>query len=248
MPSDRVIGLLLLVLGAAVTGLSCWGWRRLLARRAARVPVTVDASGALVPSIRFDDGGRPTALNPGDELEVVLRRAGTARLYRPGATGSALGFAVTGAVLLLTGAAVLALGFSEPVVRQQKQAVGLAVAVTGLCCFGALGAALVACLVRELPGSAVVDGVVTDVRTVPGRKTTHQPLVRYRAGDEDRRVWATPRWRRPSAGDRVRVRVAATSPREVVRTTPLALAGLVIILAFGALGVTALVTLWSRLG
>lgn len=252
MPSDRVTGLVLLVLGTAIAGVSCWAWRRLLARRAARVPVTVDTSGELVPvsgpAIRFDDGGRPTALNTGDALEVVPRPDGTARLHRPGGVGGAIGFAVTGAVLLLTGAAMLAFGVSEEVIEREGRAAGLVVAVTGLCCFGALGVALVLRLVRELPGSAVVEGTVIEVRAVPGRKTTYQPLVRYPTGGGDRQVWATPRWRRPSAGERARVRVAAAPPREVIRTTPLALSGLAIILALGALGVAALVTLWSRLG
>ncbi|QWF85538.1 hypothetical protein [Amycolatopsis sp. CA-230715] len=231
MSPDHLAGLVLLVLGATVTG----------------TDLLAPVSG---PWLRFD-AGEKLALNAGDVFDVVPTPDGTARRYEPSAVGDAIRCAATGIVLAATGAVVLVRGLSEGAVdpRHHTRGPAIGVVVTALCCLVPIAVGAVIRFVRDLVGSTATRGIAVEVVAIPfGQSPRYRPLVRYRHGEHERLVWATRRMARIELGDPVSVQVTARPPYTAVPDTAGAVVLRLVLVAGGLTGLISLGWVWTHLG
>lgn len=257
--ADSVAGVTLLVLGLlidALTGLAVARYRAL--RNSSMIATVVPAADAvnqhdvaLAPDLPTTPTSMPrhqlrpaptippAAINLGDRVRVYPDRQvpSQAKLYHAPAPEWIGGFLVVAALAAAAGIAVLVRGAPGRGFESAGSAVVACLGLVGLSCVGVLGIGLAGRLLRGLRGSRRVSGRVVDSEIVVStKKALYQPLVEYAGGGASRRVWGTPRWRKPGIGEQVRVRIAGRSPHEAVRTTPLALFGLLMLLSSGLVG------------
>lgn len=255
-----VAGVVFLVLGLLIAVPSAWWCRRQLRFRGqARRVVVVPAAGATAASrdfalrpveepergagatsaatlqLRLAPALPPVAVNPGDEILVRpdQRTPSQAWLYRPEQTAMAVGYALYGLFCVVTGGALL----TRPSTSSGGDSVITAAVTVGLGALGVLGVVLAALTARDLAGSKRVSGRVLDVHLVStARKATYQPLVEYQVDGSVRRVWGTPRWFKPKVDYPASVRISGRPPHEAVRSTPLVVSGMLLLLLTGAVG------------
>lgn len=180
------------------------------------------------------------SLEQGDEVQVRIEE-GRGQVYDATGWHYAIASAIYGGLLLLIGVICLPVDL-----RGSFDTAGdAATYVVTSMVFGSIGiAAAVAFvkLVTDLRGSRIVDGTVVDSTIEPAAYigSLNRAKVRYDLDGVSRTVWATPKVRARKAGSSCRVRITGAAPHDVVRTTPIAIAGLVLVTAFGLTGVVLL--------
>lgn len=209
----------------------------------ARVRVAPDGAMSVLPTARPATPAplvRPATrarvvLHDGDLLEVYPRNGEMVPFSRL-LQVLVHGYLVLAVLLAAAGIRLLTLG-SGPF-DDSSDAVRQTLAVLFLSAFAPLGVAMLAHLVESLRGSFKVSGTVVEVGEIhTSRKTAYQPLVEYHAEAGTRRAWGSPRFFRPDIGDAVTIRVSPRAQGQAVITSPLAVAGTLLILLVGLTGV-----------
>lgn len=184
-------------------------------------------------TLEDDWSDQRVAINPGDTIPVRPRPglSRTATEFRP-AQGLVVG-AVVSAWFLFCG--IVAVSTANPPLSGKSLAQAV---ISGLfACCGVLPSGRVTEILRGLPGSTRVNGVVTDVHLVDtSKKSTYQALVQYLQDGRERVVWSPPRWTEPRLGGYGSVRLAGQNPHRALMTNGFGLFSIVVCEALGVIG------------
>lgn len=250
MSPETLIGVFTLAAGALITALSVIPARTARRRSQQRFAARLSITGTGFDAVHTGTGqrfpltlsGGPQALHDGDVIDVVPNRDGSAAMpYYRIVVLLSYGYLAEGVLVMLVGVACLVSGVRDGLVTDAGDVVSYLGPVLFCLSAAPLAVAMLLSLLRSLVGSRRVHGTVIDVRdVVTPKKMTYQPLVEYHAPGGMRRAWGAARWRRPELGSAATVRVSERAQGLAITSSPLVVAGLVLLLLMGGVGLAGL--------